>query len=98
MEMFRMTEEEWKRLEPLLVEAEKQGREEYFQSGPGDPARPEDPGTFLLRHLIRRGDAEGVVLFRAVEMYFHELSRKGYMAAFTLGKQSSGGEREAEAR
>jgi hypothetical protein len=95
METFRLTEEDWKRLEPLLVEAEKEGHEEYFRDQGETAEQKVGPGTVLLRHLLNRGDAEGVMLFRAVETYAHELTRKCYAAAFRLGKESAGGEREA---
>lgn len=96
MDTFRMDKEDWEKLEPLLVEAEREGHREYFAEHGGEEGT-ESPGALLLRHLMRRGDAEGLILFRAVEMYFHELSRKGYAAAYMLGKQSGKSKGKAEA-
>jgi hypothetical protein len=39
-----------------------------------------------------------VILFRAVEMYQHELTRKGYAAAFRLGQRASSGKGKAEVK
>lgn len=93
-----MTEEEWKQLEPMLVEAEHQGHDEYFQEQQAGDKEREGPGALLLRHLMRRGDAEAVILFRAVEMYQHELTRKGYAAAFRLGQRASSRKGKAEVK
>jgi len=92
MASMRLTEEEWKALEPALAEAERRAEKEFFT----DQGLQLSPGTLLLRHLLQRGDVEGVVLLRAAEMHQHELSRAGYAAAFFAGK-GTGGEEQQEA-
>ena len=95
LDRTHLTHEEWADLEPLLHQAEQHAHDEYFtQEAPsGLRAHPEaTPGGLLLRRLIAQGDQESVALFRAAEMYFHELSRHGYAAAYLRGKQLGGEE------
>jgi hypothetical protein len=94
-ERTHLTQEEWEDLEPLLCEAERHAHEEYFaqEAPPVLHNRTEvTPGGLLLRRLIAHGDQEAVALFRAAEMYFHELSRHGYAAAYLRGKEVGGEE------
>jgi hypothetical protein len=93
LDRTHLTHEEWADLEPLLLQAEKHAHKEYFaqEAPPGLlPDAETSPGGLLLRHLIARGDEEAVALFRAAEMYFHELSRHGYAAAYLRGKEVGG--------
>ena len=90
MQRFRLTEDEWQQLEPTLAEAERDAEKEFF----GEQGVQVSPGTLLLRHLMQRGDVEGIMLLRAAEMHQHELSRAGYMAAFVAGGRG-GRKREA---
>ena len=90
LEQTHLTKEEWDDLEPLLRQAEQHAHEEYFaQEAPRAllPDAEVTPGCLLLRRLVASGDQEAVALFRAAEMYFHELSRHGYAAAYLRGKQ-----------
>jgi len=92
-ERTHLTQEEWADLEPLLQRAERHAHQEYFtqEAPPGLRQEAETtPGCLLLRRLIARGDEEAVALFRAAEMYFHELSRHGYAAAYLRGKEVGG--------
>jgi hypothetical protein len=100
IEQTHLTREEWEDLEPLLRQAEQHAHEEYVsQEAPAGmlPDADATPGGLLLRRLIARGDAESVALFRAAEMYFHELSRHGYATAYLRGKQVGGGEAARQA-
>lgn len=94
LERSHLTKEEWDDLEPLLVEAERHAHDEYLtQEAPLELRGAESsPGGLLLRRLIASGDREALALFRAAEMYFHELSRHGYAAAYLRGKQVGGEE------
>lgn len=88
--MDRMTQEEWKDLEPRLAAAERVAHDEYVRgeevaefTGGGEHT----PGYVLLQHLKASGDQEGIRLFRAVEMYHHEIARADINAAFMRGKE-----------
>ena len=92
-ERIHLTKEEWDDLEPLLQEAEQHAHDEYVlqEAPPGLlPDAETSPGGLLLRRLISRGDEEAVALFRAAEMYFHELARHGYAVAYLRGKKQGG--------
>ncbi len=95
--MERMTQEEWQDLEPRLAGAERAAHNEYTSS----PEAAEltggseyTPGYLLLQRLKVANDQEGIRLFRAMEMYHHELTRADIAAAFLrgkeIGKQSTG--------
>jgi hypothetical protein len=86
----RMTKQEWEDLEPLLVEAEKEAHEQYMKNPQarelvGDTERT--PGYVLLQRLRETNDQTAIRLFRAVEMYHHEITRADITAAFLLGKE-----------
>jgi hypothetical protein len=99
LERIHLTKDEWDGIEPLLREAEQHAHKEYFtQEAPTGllPDSETTPGCLLLRRLIAQDDEEAIALFRAAEMYFHELARHGYAAAYLRGKQV-GGEEAARA-
>ena len=52
------------------------------------------PGYLLLQRLKAASDLDGIRLFRAMEMYHHELTRADISAAFLrgreIGRQSKG--------
>lgn len=86
----RLSKEDWDDLEPRLEAAEKAAHDNFMRNpqardllGDGDHT----PGYLLLQHLKQRKDERGVRLFRAVEMYFHELSRADIATAYLRGKE-----------
>ncbi len=86
----RLTKEEWDDLEPRLVEAERALHESFVgspeaQSLMGDSDKT--PGYLLLLRLKELNDREAIQLFRAVEMYHHELSRADMTVAFLRGRE-----------
>ncbi|NIM04433.1 MAG: hypothetical protein GTN69_06580 [Armatimonadetes bacterium] len=89
---FHMTEEEWARLEALLRDSEKHAHAEFFASQVAKDllreGTEETPGNVLLRYLRERGDETAVRLFRAMELYNHELVRHDLAVAFHLGKET----------
>ena len=95
----RLTKEEWDDLEPLLAEADKLAHERFMAS-PAAKSLVEEgdrtPGYLLLQRLKEVGDQAAIRLFRAVEMYHHELTRGDITVAFLRGKEM--GRQEAEAK
>jgi hypothetical protein len=94
----RLTREEWADLEPRLKAAERTAHESYMGSEEvralvGDTDKT--PPYLLLQHLRALKDEDAVRLFRATEMYYHELTRADITAAFLRGKEvgETGGER-----
>lgn len=90
MELCRLTKEEWDDLESRLAEAERAAHERYMASPEtrallGDTDKT--PGYLLLQRLKELNDQQAVKLFRAVEMYHHELSRADIAAAFLRGRE-----------
>jgi hypothetical protein len=85
----RLTKEEWDDLEPILAEADRVAHEN-FMSSPETKAllgdSKQSPGLVLLQHLKKIGDEEAVKLFRATEMYHHEITRADIGAAYVRGK------------
>ena len=86
----RLSKEEWDDLEPRLVAVEQEAHGRFMASPEtrklireGDKT----PGYLLLQKLREINDAEAVRLFRAVEMYYHELTRADITAAFLRGKE-----------
>lgn len=97
MEPVRLTKDEWDDLEPRLAEAERVAHERYLQSPEtralvGDSDKT--PGYLLLQRLKALKDNEAVKLFRAVEMYHHELTRADIAAAFARGREIGEGRGE----
>lgn len=87
---LRLTKEEWEDLEPDLAEAERVAHDLFMHSAEarklvGETSRT--PGYLLLQRLKQLDDKEAVKLFRAVEMYHHELTRADISAAFLRGKE-----------
>ena len=87
--LCRMSKEEWDDLEPKLAEAERAAHAHYMESeevrallGRTDKT----PGYLLLQRLREMDDEKGIELFRAVEMYYHELTRADIAVAFQHGK------------
>jgi hypothetical protein len=88
---FHLTQEEWEDLEPRLVSAEAHAHDEFFDMEEMRAVLGEDrttPGARLLRRLLQAGDEEAEALFRAAELYNHELTRHGYAAAYRCGEDA----------
>jgi hypothetical protein len=90
---FHMTEEQWAIIEPLLRESESHAHEEFFESQIAKDllreGSDETPGNILLRYLRSRGDDTAVRLFRAMELYQHEILRHDLAIAFHLGQDET---------
>ncbi len=89
-EKDRLTKEEWEDLEPLLRQADRAVHESFLSNAEAKAVLGESdrsPGYLLLQHLKESGDERGVRLFRAVEMYQHEITRADITVAFLLGKE-----------
>ncbi|HUU53996.1 MAG TPA: hypothetical protein VMY87_03670 [Armatimonadota bacterium] len=88
-EAGRLTKEEWEELEPLLAEAD-QGAHERFMRSPEARAllgeEDKTPGFLLLQRLKELDDQTAIKLFRATEMYQHEITRADISAAYLRGK------------
>jgi len=88
---FHLMQQEWEDLEPRLAGAEAHAHDEFFEIEEMRAVLGEDrttPGARLLRLLLQAGNEEAVALFRAAEMYNHELTRHGYAAAYRCGKDA----------
>jgi len=86
----RLTKEEWDDLEPLLAEADKAAHERFMRSPAAKALLQESdntPGYQLLQRLKEIDDRTAVQLFRAVEMYHHEVTRADITVAFLRGKE-----------
>jgi hypothetical protein len=91
--MERLTQEQWDDLEPRLAAAERQAHDEFMASADTVAATGGEeytPGYLLLQRLKATGDQEGIRLFRAMEMYHHELTRADITAAFLRGREAAG--------
>lgn len=88
-ELRRLTKDEWDALEPLLAEADKVAHQRFMES-PAAKALLMDsqktPGYQLLQRLKELEDEAAIQLFRAVEMYHHELTRADIIVAFLRGR------------
>ena len=92
----RLSKEEWDDLEPRLVKAEREAHERFMASPEARKLIPETektPGYLLLQKLRETDDAETIRLFRAMEMYYHELTRADITIAFLRGKEAGRAER-----
>ena len=88
--MDRITQDEWQDLEPRLAAAERVAHDEYVGSAEAAAllgGREYTPGYLLLQRLKAANDQEGIRLFRAMEMYHHEITRADITAAFLRGKE-----------
>jgi len=90
-EAGRLTKDEWESLEPLLSEADRLAHEQFMVS-PAAQALMGDtdksPGYLLLQRLKELDDEAAVKLFRAAEMYHHEITRADITAAYLEGKRA----------
>jgi hypothetical protein len=90
-EAGRLTKEEWDSIEPLLAEADKATHERFVQSPEAQSltgAADKTPGYLLLQHLKELNDEVAIKLFRASEMYHHEITRADITVAYLAGKQT----------
>ena len=93
--MKSLTAEDWDDLEPRLAAAERgahdafMATEEVIALTGGSEFTP---GYLLLQRLKSLSDPEGIRLFRAMEMYHHEITRADITAAFLRGQERAGGE------
>jgi hypothetical protein len=90
METGRLTKEEWDDLEPRLAAAEQDAHQQFMESPETRALLGETektPGYLLLQRVKELNDQEAVKLFRAVEMYHHELTRADIAAAYLRGKE-----------
>jgi len=85
----RLTKAEWDNLEPLLAEADRAAHERFMSSSEAQALlgeAPKGPGYQLLRRLKELNDQTAIKLFRATEMYQHEINRADITTAFLCGK------------
>jgi hypothetical protein len=86
----RLTKEEWDDLEPRLAKADRDTHERFVSGAEaksllGDTDKT--PGFLLLQRLKELGDETAVKLFRAAEMYHHEITRADIGLAYLRGKE-----------
>jgi hypothetical protein len=90
-EVGRLTKDEWDRLEPLLSEADN-AVHAHFIASPAAHAllgsSDKSPGYLLLQRLKELNDEAAIKLFRATEMYHHEITRADITAAYLEGKRA----------
>ena len=94
MDAVRLTKEEWDDLEPRLVDAESAAHEHFMQSAETQAvtgASESTPGHLLLQRLKQLDDPAVVQLFRAMEMYHHEITRADIAVAYARGKEVGAG-------
>jgi hypothetical protein len=86
----RLTKEQWDDLEPRLAGAERAAHQHFMQSPETQAvmgASENTPGYLLLQRLKALNDPAAVQLFRALEMYYHEITRADIAAAYLRGKE-----------
>lgn len=89
-EKDRLSKEEWDDLEPILAEADRAAHERFMGSPETRRLMGEaekGPGYVLLQRLKELGDDRAVSLFRATEMYHHEITRADIRAAYLRGRE-----------
>jgi len=89
-EVGRLSKEVWDDLEPRLLAAEREAHARYMGSPEARKLIPEGertPGYLLLQRLRELNDPAAIRLFRATEMYYHELTRVDIAVAFLRGKE-----------
>ena len=94
MDAVRLTKEEWDDLEPCLADAERAAHERFVKSAEIQEVMggsDKTPGYLLLQRLKGLNDKEAVQLFRAVEMYHHEITRADIAVAYARGKEVAKG-------
>jgi len=90
-EVGRLTKEDWDRLEPLLSEADRLAHEQFMASPAAEALMGQTdktPGYLLLQRLKEIDDETAVRLFRATEMYHHEITRADITAAYLEGRRT----------
>jgi hypothetical protein len=90
-EVGRLTKDEWDRLEPLLSEADRLAHEQFMASPAAQALTGQtdkSPGYLLLQRLKELDDEAAVKLFRAAEMYHHEITRADITAAYLEGRRA----------
>jgi hypothetical protein len=98
-EQGRLTKAEWDDLEPRLEEVERGAHARFLANAEARALTGETdhtPGYLLLQRLRELNDQQAIGLFRAVEMYHHELTRANITAAFLRGKEIGRGSRHSE--
>ena len=92
----RLTKQQWDDLEPLLAAADRAAHQRFMRSAEAASVmRGSDktPGYLLLERLKQLHDPTVVKLFRAMEMYHHEITRADITAAYLRGEQLGRAER-----
>jgi hypothetical protein len=95
----RLTKEEWDDLEPRLAEAEKAAHAGFMASAEARSLIDETdrtPGYVLLQRLKELDDQTAIKLFRAAEMYYHEITRADIRVAYLRGKDVGRAEAEGD--
>jgi len=72
------------------VAAEREAHDRFMASPEAGKIirdKEKTPGYLLLQRLRQGDDEEAVRLFRAMEMYYHELTRADIAAAYLRGKE-----------
>jgi len=98
-EVGRLTKEEWDSLEPLLSEADKAVHGQFVASPAANAlvgSTDKSPGYLLLQRLKELNDETAIKLFRATEMYHHEITRADITAAYLAGKRAGLGARRQQ--
>ncbi len=92
--MKSLTAEEWDDLEPRLAAAEREAHDAFMTNEDVlalTGAAEFTPGYLLLQRLKTLNDPEAIRLFRAMEMYHHEITRADIAAAYLRGREKAGG-------
>jgi len=90
-EAGRLTKEEWDNLEPLLADADEATHEQFVRSPEAQAlmgVTSKTPGYLLLQRLKELNDETAIKLFRASEMYHHEITRADITVAYMAGKKA----------
>ncbi len=93
-ETGRLTKEEWDNLEPLLAEADEAVHDRFVQNPEAQAitgVTDRTPGYLLLQRLKELNDEAAIRLFRATEMYHHEITRADIAVAYLAGKRAGRG-------
>ncbi len=96
--MKSLTAEDWADLEPRLAAAERAAHDAFMATeevAALTGGKDFTPGYLLLQRLRALNDSEAVRLFRAMEMYHHEITRADITAAFLRGQERAAQERSS---